>query len=195
MKYTDEQIFKQIKEGNKQDVLTVLYEEYYPILERYVCSRNGLSDDAKDIFQESIIIFYQKVITNKITYPQYKVSSFILGVAQKLWINKVRKNKVIERHQDYVKLHNEEGEVTHFDNLLTDNRKKVTEQVISSLGKKCHAILKLVLYNNLTLKEIAQELGYSSEDSVKTSHYRCRQKLIEKYKDNLTLKELLQSGE
>ena len=195
MKYTDEQIFKQIKEGNKHAVLKALYDAYFPVLERYICSRNGLSEDAKDIFQESIIIFYQKVMTNAISYPQYKVSSFILGVAQKLWINRIRKQKVIERHQDYVKLHEDEAEVSNFSDLLTDNRKKLTQQILESLGEKCKNILTLVIYNNLTLREIAEELGYASEDSAKTSHYRCRQKLIEKYKDNQQLKELLQGGE
>lgn len=194
MKYTDEQIFKQIKEGNKQEVLQELYKEYYPKLERYICSRNGLSEDAKDIFQESIIIFYQKVITNTISYPQYKASSFILGVSQKLWINKIRKGKVIEKHQEYVKLHEKDIDIDNFDHLLTDRRKELAKNILGSLGDKCKDILTLVFYNNLTLKEIAQELGYASEDSAKTSHYRCRQKLIQKYKDNHQLKELLQNG-
>jgi len=42
-------------------VLQFIYKNYYPSIRNFVLNNSGSEEDAKDIFQESIIIIYRKV--------------------------------------------------------------------------------------------------------------------------------------
>ena len=78
-KLKDSAIINYIQGGDLQlrdQAFTAIYSRCYKTVQKMIVQNKGTDEDAKDIFQESIIIFYQKVITNSISYPQYKASSF-----------------------------------------------------------------------------------------------------------------------
>lgn len=189
MNYSDQEIFELIPLGkDRNKIVSFLYNKYLPKLSGYIKSRGGSKEDADDLFQESIIIFYKKVIEQKISYPQYRSGNFILGVAKNLWIDKKRREKVEESHIDAT-LQQPEPLV---ETVINDvNTMDVMNEVLGSLGQNCQEILSRVIFYSLSLKDIAEELGYSSEASVKTTSFRCRQKLIEKFKDKQSLRDLL----
>ena len=43
------------------DILDKLYKAYFPMVLQLILANNGNEDDAKDIFQESVIVLYNKV--------------------------------------------------------------------------------------------------------------------------------------
>ena len=67
------------------------------------------------------------------------------------------------------------------DDYETDNKDKRAQEAILSIGKKCQELLQFFYFNNLSMKEIAIKLGFSSEKVAKNQKYRC----IEKAKDYL----------
>ena len=42
-----------------------LYEETFPNVAKFVANRGGTFDDAKDIFQDALVILYEKSIVRK----------------------------------------------------------------------------------------------------------------------------------
>jgi RNA polymerase sigma factor (sigma-70 family) len=188
MEYSDKAIFDEIYAGNREHVLRYLYTSFYPKMEQYIRGRGGDPEDARDIFQDSVLIFYRKVLEQKISENQYTVAQFIMGVGRNMWVDKMRKQKVVREHTDHVRT------AFYSDRDWIEIQPETTElvaKVIGSLGKKCQDILTRVLFRNMSTADIAEELGYKSADSVKTSHFRCRQKLIKKYSGNQRLKEML----
>ena len=47
--------------NNSEDVLNRLYIGYFPMILQLILNNNGDEDDAKDVYQEAIIILYNKI--------------------------------------------------------------------------------------------------------------------------------------
>jgi len=64
----------------------LLYKYYFPSVEKMVLSNSGDSDDAKDIFQEVMIVFLEKL----------RQENFILSASIKTYIYAVTKNVLLK---------------------------------------------------------------------------------------------------
>src|SRR5689334_1594350 len=64
-----------------------LYEDTFPAVASFVAKMGGTLDDAKDIFHDAIVIFFEKSIT-----PD-NPGAYILGIAKHLWVRKYHHDK------------------------------------------------------------------------------------------------------
>ncbi|MCG8699257.1 MAG: hypothetical protein MI922_14475, partial [Bacteroidales bacterium] len=62
----------------------------------------------------------------------------------------------------------------------------------SLLGEKCFELLKMSVFYKASSNEICQEMGFATENSVKTQKYKCKQKLFKILENNYSLKEILE---
>ena len=58
--HSDEQIIAGIQSGSSI-ALDAIYELYYPSIAHMISQNNGSEDEAKDIFQEAVIVLYDKI--------------------------------------------------------------------------------------------------------------------------------------
>ena len=188
MKYTNNEIVSQIKSGDRNQVIRFLYDHYYPKVYGVILSRGGNREDAKDIFQDTILVLIKRILENR--YDEMKVGGFIVGVAVKCWIDKVRKDKRLTITDDVY----ERGQSDTFGDFLQDERKReLLKTMFSEIGERCTSLFKLVFYENRSMKEVVEKMGFSSVNSAKTQHYKCKQKLMKKYGDKFEVKEILLS--
>ena len=62
--YTDEEAIATIKNGASVDaerILKSIYQKNFGIVEQHIRKNSGTSDDAKDVFQEAMMVFYRNV--------------------------------------------------------------------------------------------------------------------------------------
>ena len=99
----DDQIIEQLKLGN-HTVFKHLYN-HYGIVENYILKNSGNKEDAKDIFQNALIIFYKKAISSEFELTS-KISTYIFAIAQNLWLKKLRDNKknVVSLNEQHIEL-------------------------------------------------------------------------------------------
>ena len=57
---TDNEIIEHLRNNKYQKATNGLYNLLSPV-KKYVCSNNGTTDDAKDIFQDALVALYRKV--------------------------------------------------------------------------------------------------------------------------------------
>ena len=62
------------------------------ILKRYVLKNSGDKDDAKDVFQNTLIVFYKKVLIENFELSS-KISTYLFSIAKNLWLKKLRDEK------------------------------------------------------------------------------------------------------
>lgn len=75
--------------------------------------------------------------------------------------------------------------------VIIDNEKKeLIEGLLDKIGDRCKQILKFAIYDELSMKEIALKMNFASEDVAKSTHYRCKQKMIELVAANENTKRL-----
>ncbi len=192
-KLTDQEIIALLKTRQKDVALNYIYKSMFPNIKRNLITKGASIEDTKDLFQEAVLQLYIKIIEGKFIEEEANIFAFLNNIAKNKWIDKIRRDKKIEVTDDFT-VHQNNHTLTDASSLLeiiNSEKSKLVEQILSSIGEKCQQLLKLVIFQNYSMKEIAEELGFSNEDSAKTQHYKCKAKLIHLYKKNDHIKQTL----
>lgn len=59
------------------------------------------------------------------------------------------------------------------EHLKIEEQYIVAEDAISKLGERCRELLIKFYFQSIKLKKIAEQMGYSSENTVKNQKYKC----------------------
>lgn len=175
----DQAILEQLGQNDsidKEPVFRYLYKAYYAMIEQYVLKNNGTDEDAKDIFQDTLICFYSNVKQG--TYKhQAKISTYLFAVAKNLWLKKLRREK---RALSYIDEQVKEETCTSANALLAlefSDRQVVLANLLKQAGDKCLQLLKSFYFEKMTMLEIANRMGLASKDVAKNQKSRCLKKL------------------
>jgi len=194
---SETEILQNLKNGDnttQERTLRVIYKHHYAKTESMVLSNSGTKEDAKDLFQDVVIAFY-----NKTKNPQFtltcKFSTFIFAMARNQWLKVLRSRKV-----PILEIENTFKQIPSMENIQLNLEYSENQKMLASLlkesGEKCMDLLKLFYYEKFSMKKIALLRGYSSEQIVRTQKLRCIKKLKsilmqnEQYRTNLSLREI-----
>lgn len=163
----NEQILLQLRSGQQKEAIAELYKAF-PSVRHFIRTHGGNDDEAKDIFQESLIIFYKNAMK-----PEFKltatVSTYLFSVSKYLWKDELKKkNRIVhfevERPEEI------------FHSSYSEEQFGWMDKIIRSLGEKCMEILELFYYKKQSMEDIAQQLGYKNVDTAKTQKYKCMER-------------------
>jgi DNA-directed RNA polymerase specialized sigma24 family protein len=167
--------------AERAKVFEELYEQAFPPTARFVRKMGGSLEDAKDIFQDALVIFYEKTIQEGLlinTSPE----AYIHGISKHLWVRKFKQDSKKVSFSDWEhEIETPKDDVDYNNNLLL----KFLEQA----GKKCMDLLRAFYYSSqeknkkLSMGDIAQKLGYKNERSATVQKYKCLGKVRDTIKE------------
>jgi RNA polymerase sigma factor (sigma-70 family) len=70
-------------------------------------------------------------------------------------------------------------------------REKIIAQCLDQLGETCRKVLMYYYFDEMSMQEIADKLGFANTDTAKTKKYKCKQKLDELVKAQYTERDFL----
>jgi len=178
-KYTSDESLIQGILCSDDRALEYLYKEYAEMVHHFVLSNSGTKEDADDIFQDTVIVLYEKVRSQEFILSS-SLKTFIYSVSRNLWLYKLRQRARDHKlNESFMLVQDTEvdADVFYEENYKKD---KMTE-FIQFLGESCKQILLLFYYEKLATKDIAAKLNLAGGDYVKTQKYRCLQKLKSLY--------------
>ena len=188
-KLTTQEILDGIR-SKKSNVLQLVYKENYPVVENFILRNSGKSVDAEDIFQETIVIIYRRIINDKIKLD-CSFNTFLFSITKILWHEELRRKKKLNEKQ---LIDETTGQLD--DNLLSIiedfNKPKLVQKHLLKISPKCRKLLML-FYSNVSLKEIAKKLGFTSTNYVKKRKANCKKILIELIKSDPNYQEIMNS--
>ncbi|HWZ21572.1 MAG TPA: sigma-70 family RNA polymerase sigma factor [Cytophagaceae bacterium] len=152
------------------------YERAFPHVARFVRKMGGSFQDAKDIFHDALVIFYEKTKEESF-HLKTAEEAYILGIAKHLWIRKFNKDK------NTISLDNHEAAISIPNDYFPDVDSKRLLTLLEETGKKCLQLLRSFYYEKLSLKEITDQLGYRSVHSATVRKYKCLEKLRDNVKE------------
>lgn len=176
--------------GQNDKVLSYLYEHTLRKVKRFIIMNNGTAEEANDIFQDAVIVLFNQVKLNKYN-RNYEVDGFIFSVSRNLWIDKVRRGKRMPI-RELVDIDIADSQDLLMD-MISKEKTSAMRKAFERLDEKCRKILNYAIYQKLSMREIAEKMGYSSENVAKTNHYRCKQYLSKIVKEDNTLLNLLEN--
>jgi RNA polymerase sigma factor (sigma-70 family) len=171
---TDNEVILGILNGSK-DVLDAVYKSYFPMVLKLIISNNGDEDDAKDIFQESIIVLYHKIRSGNFQLNS-KLKTFIYSVCRRLWLKQLSHKG---RNTAYIR---DSEEIILVEEDLEYHQQKDKEfvqmaEAILLLGEPCRTIIEDFYIHDRSMQEICEKFGYTNADNAKTQKYKCLQRL------------------
>jgi DNA-directed RNA polymerase specialized sigma24 family protein len=158
----------------REKTFMALYKKAFPLVAKYVRKMGGTFDDAKDIFQDALVIYYEKSVNAPIVL-QTDEQAYLLGIAKHLWARKFKENI---RHTS---LETGETDIAEKDDSQPSESKLM--YYLETAGQKCMEILKAFYYDNLPVNKITELFGYSGVRSATVQKYKCMEKVRETIKE------------
>lgn len=159
--------------AQREQFFISLYKKAFPKVAGYVGKMGGSFDEAKDIFQDALVIYYEKLTTGSFEL-HVNEQAYLLGISRHLWSKKFREN-VQQTDLDAA-----------FDAIETKAQEPSSARLMHYLetaGEKCMEILKAFYYDNLPVQSIATLFGYSGTRSATVQKYKCMEKVRETIKE------------
>lgn len=161
--------------NDSRETLHQLYKSFFPMILQLVLSNNGTEDDAKDVFQESVIVLYDKIKARNFELSS-KLKTFIYSVCRRLWLKKLnhkgRNALDIKDFEDFIPIDDELGQ-----HEAKDKQFQQMEQSLGQLGEPCRTIIEDYYLQSKSMQEISEKFGYTNADNAKTQKYKCMQRL------------------
>jgi len=170
----DELIVSELRKKNR-DVLRELYKTHFPMIESMVCLNSGTVQEAKDVYQDAVIAFHERVQDPDFVLS-CKIKTYLYAVSRRLWLKRLNEKKrfygKIEETETFLEIESE----------MTDIEEK--EQsfqhlaiALDELGEPCRSILEGFYFNGQTMDQIRDKFGYTNTDNAKNQKYKCLQRL------------------
>lgn len=148
---------------------------------KLVMSNNGTEEEAKDIYQDALIVFWQKATSNKLVLTS-KISTYLYSICLNLWRKELDRKK---------RLSNEEKDSVEYQDMERKEKEKIITDCINQLGETCKKVLMYYYFDKMSMQEIAVKLGFANTNTAKTKKYKCKKKLDDLVRSQYTASDFL----
>lgn len=164
-----------ILEGDRLG-LQYLYADLLPFIRHLVVDYGGSEADAKDVFQDAVLIIYQKA-----RQPGFHLTcefrTFICGVCRNLWLNRRTKKSataevLLSSDLEYIA-----GDISIETDLLYLERDRIFWHAFHRLDSDCRRVLELY-FQKTPMERIAECMGYRSGAYARRRKMQCKERLI-----------------
>jgi RNA polymerase sigma factor (sigma-70 family) len=142
-------------------------------------------EDAKDIFQDTVIAFYENVRSGKLTHLNASLKTYLFQIGKHKIINfqkkNVRKESFHERDlsnsvsgPDEIE---EKGQADFIRTLVADHLAKQCAD--------CREVLLMYYFEGMSMREIAEKMGFANAAVAKKKKFDCFHKLAKILKETM----------
>jgi RNA polymerase sigma factor (sigma-70 family) len=172
---TDEKDLLKGLAANDPKAVETIYRENFNTIQALIINNNGSSDDAKDIFQEAMIVLYEKAKTSSFEL-NCQIRTFLYSVSRRLWLKRLQQQNRFSPPGDSME------DTIPVDEELEDHEKKndefeMMDKAISHLGEPCKSLIEAYYLQKQSMQEIADNFGYTNADNAKNQKYKCLMRL------------------
>ncbi len=177
-----DRIVTEIKKNNNHYVLKELYNTLLPKIHHFVCTNNGNEEDAKDLFQETVLKFLDKVLRDEIDVKT-NVKAYIYKMAKNKWIDIKRKRTIqtVELSGLEIPLN---GLQNKEETLINQDMAMCISAVLAEVDDSCRRLLHEIVINKETFDVVAEKLGYRNANVVKSTFYNCKKRIVKMIKES-----------
>ncbi len=166
-----------------RDNLTLkkIYKKHFSLIESFVTNNKGTLDDAKDVFQEAIIVIY-RYTRDKNFEISCSFETFLYSICRTIWLNYLRNKRIhdnkIDDIREYITFN------SSYNNQVEESAEyRLYQKHFQKLNDECKKLLQL-FYDKVPYKEIARQMGYSSIAMVKKKKFMCKEFLLKSIRND-----------
>jgi DNA-directed RNA polymerase specialized sigma24 family protein len=160
----------------REKLFTALYKNAFPAVAGFVSSKGGTFQDAKDIFQDALVIFYEKTAEGNLAVTVSE-EAYVLGIAKHLWIRKFNRDKSTLYLSDF------EAAISIPDDYFPTVESGRLVSFLARAGRKCMELLQAFYYDKRSVNNITDAFGYSNTHSATVQKFKCLEKIRDLVKE------------
>ena len=157
--------------ANETNAIETIYKENYSTIQAFIVKNNGYFEDARDIFQEAMIVLFEKAKSDSFVLS-CQIKTYLYSVCRRLWLKKLQ-----QQNRFYPSFDFQTETIPVEDELLSheklNNDFNLMEKALAKIGEPCKSILEAYYIQKKSMPEIAKDFGYTNADNAKTQKYKC----------------------
>jgi RNA polymerase sigma factor (sigma-70 family) len=156
---------------NDKNSIEAIYRENYSSIQSFVLNNNGSVDDARDIFQEAMIVLYEKSKLESFSL-NCQIKTYVYSICRRLWLKRLQQLGKFSTQVESLE------EIIPVEEEIEDHEKRnddfiLMEHAMAKIGEPCKSLLDAYYLQKKNMLEIATEFGYTNADNAKTQKYKC----------------------
>ena len=161
--------------ANDKKSVETIYQQNYNMVQSLIINNNGSPDDAKDIFQEAMIVLYEKARSGTFEL-NCQIKTYVYSVCRRLWLKRLQQlNRYSTPLGDIESIVPVEEEIEGHEQRNAEF--EMMEKAINSLGEPCKSLLEAYYLQKQNMQVIAANFGYTNSDNAKNQKYKCLMRL------------------
>ena len=147
-----------------------LYEKYFGMVNRYVKKNNGTTEEAEDIFQDTMIVLLEKLRQNDF-YLTASIKTYIMAISKNLWLKRLR---TAHRETKYTEIYDSKFyEEINFAIEQEKNYWDKLQNYIHKISDHCKGLIHDIFFKEKSIQQIQLEYGYSTRHNAQNQKYKC----------------------
>ena len=172
---TDDALIAAMRGGDER-ALAHLYRLHWPMVSHFVLQNSGSEDDAQDVYQEGVMVFYEKVRDGSLELS-CQIKTYLYAVCRRLWLKRLTSKSRFgvrlldeEERGPYLNTGAEEDVLAAEEQ---DRRFATMSEALASLGEPCRSLLEGFYLLDKSMQDLTAEFGYTNADNAKNQKYKC----------------------
>ena len=161
--------------NNDPKAIEQIYKNNFPIIQSLVLGNSGTYDDARDIFQEAMIVLYENAKTESFVLT-CQIKTYVYSICKRLWLKRLQYNNRFTTQVESL-----EETVPVEEDIENQERRNadfvIMERALGSLGEPCKGLLEAYYLQKKSMQAIADSFGYTNAENAKTQKYKCLMRL------------------
>lgn len=167
-------LLKGLAAGDRK-IIEGIYKDHFNIIQSLIVNNNGSVDDARDIFQEAMVVLYEKVRTGSFEL-NCQLKTYLYSVSKRLWLKRLQQNnRLFTQEVDLEATIPVDEEIGQHEKR--DAEFELMSQAIQRLGEPCKSLLEAYYLRKMNMQDIALQFGYTNSDNAKNQKYKCLMRL------------------
>ncbi len=170
----ERELLKGLAKSDKKAVETI-YKNNYNMVQNLIINNNGSGDDARDVFQEAMIVLFEKARSGSFEL-NCQIKTYVYSVCRRLWLKKLQQmNRYSNEMENIVDTVPVDDDVEEHDKRSEELQ--LMEKAIGNLGEPCKSLIEAFYIQKKNMQLIADEFGYTNADNAKNQKYKCLMRL------------------
>ena len=168
---TNEQQLLQGLARNETRAIETIYKNNFNTVQSFVINNNGTYDDARDIFQEAMIVLYENAKLESFVLT-CQIKTYVYSICRRLWLKRLQQTSRFVTQVEGLE------ETVAVEEDIESHEKRnadfvIMERALGSLGEPCKSLLEAYYLQKKDMAEIAETFGYTNADNAKNQKYKC----------------------
>jgi RNA polymerase sigma factor (sigma-70 family) len=161
--------------ASDKKAIEAIYRDNFNMIQSLVINNNGSADDAKDVFQEAMIVLYEKARSGNFEL-NCQIKTYMYSVCRRLWLKRLQQLNRFSPPVESLELSVPvEEEIEEHEKRNSEF--EMMDKAIGSLGEPCKSLLEAYYLQKQNMQVIAVNFGYTNADNAKNQKYKCLMRL------------------